>query len=430
MSSLELGTTAPVTNVYKLFWASFHQELGELAMEVMGADAMLARPGPHPFDPLQTMFMYSRAETIYGGSHQIQRNIVGERELGPAEGAMTHPPLDDVRVVDLSSGISGAYATKLLADAGAEVVKVERPAGDPFRAEAALFALLHTSKRNADARSGPGRRPRAPRGAGRRRRRRRHRSSPRARGVARVRRGDVAPAVPGRRGGLDLVVRWEWTVGGPPGDRVHAAGLVRLDRQPRPEARTAGRHRWPHRRVGRGHGRRRRRAGRAARGAPQRTRGVRRRVDVRGDDDRVQPVPGGGGAARRPRAGAGADRPLRRRAVGRADRRRLGRASRPTARRSSAPSRRWWATRNGPTIRSSAGSTAGASTTGCSGPRSPRSRPRTPPTRCCTWRVNGGSRSRRWAMARRCPASRRSWNARCSSSTPTGPWCSPACPTA
>ncbi len=43
---------------------------------------MVARPGPHPFDALQTMFMYSRAETIYGGSHQIQRNIVGERALG------------------------------------------------------------------------------------------------------------------------------------------------------------------------------------------------------------------------------------------------------------------------------------------------------------------------------------------------------------
>ena len=58
-------------------------------------------------------------------------------------------PLADVRVVDLSSGISGAYCTKLLADAGADVVKVERPDGDPFRDEAALFAVLHTSKRSA-----------------------------------------------------------------------------------------------------------------------------------------------------------------------------------------------------------------------------------------------------------------------------------------
>jgi len=82
MSSLELGTTAPVTNVYKLFWGSFHQELGELAMEVMGPEAMLAADRPHAFDPLQTMFFYSRAETIYGGSNEIQRNIVGERALG------------------------------------------------------------------------------------------------------------------------------------------------------------------------------------------------------------------------------------------------------------------------------------------------------------------------------------------------------------
>jgi crotonobetainyl-CoA:carnitine CoA-transferase CaiB-like acyl-CoA transferase len=58
-------------------------------------------------------------------------------------------PLADVRVVDLSSGISGAYCTKLLADAGADVVKVEGPDGDPFRDEAALFAVLHTSKRSA-----------------------------------------------------------------------------------------------------------------------------------------------------------------------------------------------------------------------------------------------------------------------------------------
>jgi alkylation response protein AidB-like acyl-CoA dehydrogenase len=82
LSSLELGTTATVTNVYKMLWSRLHQEIGEVAMDAMGAEAQLARPGPHPFDPLQTVFLYSRAETIYGGSEQVQRNIVGERALG------------------------------------------------------------------------------------------------------------------------------------------------------------------------------------------------------------------------------------------------------------------------------------------------------------------------------------------------------------
>ncbi|ODQ96386.1 CaiB/BaiF CoA transferase family protein [Mycolicibacterium holsaticum] len=43
------------------------------------------------------------------------------------------PPLDGFTVVDLSSGIAGAYCTKLLADAGAQVIKLEDPTGDPLR---------------------------------------------------------------------------------------------------------------------------------------------------------------------------------------------------------------------------------------------------------------------------------------------------------
>ncbi|EUA57445.1 coA-transferase III family protein [Mycobacterium intracellulare 1956] len=43
------------------------------------------------------------------------------------------PPLTGYTVIDLSTGIAGAYCTKLLCDGGADVVKVEPPQGDPLR---------------------------------------------------------------------------------------------------------------------------------------------------------------------------------------------------------------------------------------------------------------------------------------------------------
>jgi crotonobetainyl-CoA:carnitine CoA-transferase CaiB-like acyl-CoA transferase len=67
--------------------------------------------------------------------------------------------LRDLRIVDFTTGIAGAYATKLFADAGADVIKVEAPAGDPLRRWSAtgadlhgedgpLFRFLHHSKRS------------------------------------------------------------------------------------------------------------------------------------------------------------------------------------------------------------------------------------------------------------------------------------------
>ncbi|MGZ4585352.1 MAG: CaiB/BaiF CoA transferase family protein [Mycobacterium sp.] len=52
------------------------------------------------------------------------------------------PPLDGYTVVDLSTGIAGAYCTKLLADGGAHVVKVEPPEGDPLRSWSASGAVI------------------------------------------------------------------------------------------------------------------------------------------------------------------------------------------------------------------------------------------------------------------------------------------------
>jgi alkylation response protein AidB-like acyl-CoA dehydrogenase len=68
-------------NVNKLIWAQWHQRLGELAVDVAGAAATLAGPG-YGLDNAQRLFLYTRADTIYGGSNEIQRNLIAERGLG------------------------------------------------------------------------------------------------------------------------------------------------------------------------------------------------------------------------------------------------------------------------------------------------------------------------------------------------------------
>ncbi|MER5460288.1 acyl-CoA dehydrogenase family protein [Streptomyces sp. NPDC002668] len=74
-------------SVAKLLWGGWHQRLGELAMAVRGASAAAGpydwRPeNPYELDALQRLFLFSRADTIYGGSDEIQRNIIAERVLG------------------------------------------------------------------------------------------------------------------------------------------------------------------------------------------------------------------------------------------------------------------------------------------------------------------------------------------------------------
>jgi alkylation response protein AidB-like acyl-CoA dehydrogenase len=69
-------------SVTKLLWSRWHQGLGELAMEVLGARSLAARGAPYDLDDWQRLFLFSRADTIYGGSDEIQRNIIAERALG------------------------------------------------------------------------------------------------------------------------------------------------------------------------------------------------------------------------------------------------------------------------------------------------------------------------------------------------------------
>ena len=100
LSAMGSGELTPQTAIHKLYWANLHRALGELAVDVLGADGMIAdgapengtpdARGPYDLTAEQRLILWTRADTIYGGSNQVQRNIIGERALGlPPEPKVT-----------------------------------------------------------------------------------------------------------------------------------------------------------------------------------------------------------------------------------------------------------------------------------------------------------------------------------------------------
>jgi alkylation response protein AidB-like acyl-CoA dehydrogenase len=73
--------TAAAATASKLFASTQHQQLGELAVEIFGAPSVFDL-GDDAADQARKLFLLSRAETIYGGTSEIQRNIIAERVLG------------------------------------------------------------------------------------------------------------------------------------------------------------------------------------------------------------------------------------------------------------------------------------------------------------------------------------------------------------
>jgi alkylation response protein AidB-like acyl-CoA dehydrogenase len=89
------GHPGPDASIFKLYWSEYHKVVTELSVDILGADA-LAPSGRWPSSSFQAddagapndsaswvgTFFAARAGTIYAGTSQVQRNIIGEMVLG------------------------------------------------------------------------------------------------------------------------------------------------------------------------------------------------------------------------------------------------------------------------------------------------------------------------------------------------------------
>jgi alkylation response protein AidB-like acyl-CoA dehydrogenase len=81
LANAESSALSPEAYTYKLYWSRWHRDLGELAMDVLGQEGEIGI-NEERMGALATMYLMSRADTIYAGTDQIQRNIISERALG------------------------------------------------------------------------------------------------------------------------------------------------------------------------------------------------------------------------------------------------------------------------------------------------------------------------------------------------------------
>jgi alkylation response protein AidB-like acyl-CoA dehydrogenase len=92
LATQAVGAPGLESMVAKLYWSTWRQEVGELSMDILGSAGEVADAGGD-LPTLTSLYLQSRAETIYAGSSEIQRNIIAEQGLRlPREPREGWPP--------------------------------------------------------------------------------------------------------------------------------------------------------------------------------------------------------------------------------------------------------------------------------------------------------------------------------------------------
>ena len=160
---LDRGLPGSATSAMaKLSGARIAQRVGDATVDLLGLEGLAdASPEAAVQGRAAALYRASVGSTIAGGTAEVQQLVIARRGSGPAMSL----PLEGIRVIEVAQYVAGPLAGSLLAELGAEVIKVEPPGGDAYRQVMPVapgigryFVPLNRGKRSVvlDLKSEPG----------------------------------------------------------------------------------------------------------------------------------------------------------------------------------------------------------------------------------------------------------------------------------
>lgn len=82
LRTMSNAVPGPEASISKLLWGTWHRETTNMMIDVLGPHGLIGDALPYELHLEQRLALFARSDTIYGGSNEVQRNVIGERVLG------------------------------------------------------------------------------------------------------------------------------------------------------------------------------------------------------------------------------------------------------------------------------------------------------------------------------------------------------------